>query len=51
MYPDGFYYSDIQSWNGPPKVERIIYISPSAENGLAMARPAGPVPGPMLGYM
>ena len=29
-------------------VERIVYVSTSAENGPAMAGPAGPVPAPML---
>ena len=48
-YPAGFYYSDIQSRNETTKSRtHINYVSPSADNGPAMAGPAGPVPALML---
>ena len=48
MYPAGFYCSTIQlqSWN--ETTQKHNYVSPSAENGPAMAGPSGSVPVPML---
>ena len=43
MYPAEFYYSNSRSL----KCQTRNYVSTSAENGLAMAGPAGPVPAPM----
>ena len=42
-YPAGFYYSNSR----PHKCQTHNYVLISAENGPAMARPAGPVPAPM----
>ena len=42
-YPAEFYYSNSR----PHKCRTRNYVSTSAENGLAMAGPAGPVPAPM----
>ena len=42
-YPAEFYYSNLR----PHKCRTRNYVSTSAENGPAMARPAGPVPAPM----
>ena len=47
-YPAEFYYSSSVWERDHTKVERIIYVSTLAENGPAMAGPAGPVPAPML---
>ena len=41
--PAKFYYSNSR----PHKCRTCNYVSTSAENGLAMAGPAGPVPAPM----
>ena len=46
MYPAGFYYSNIQSGN--ETTQKHNYVWPSAENGPAMAGPAGPVLAPMI---
>ena len=48
-YPAGFYYSNIQSGNETTttKSQTHTYVSPSAENDPAMARPARLVPVPM----
>ena len=43
-YPAEFYYSNLR----PHKCRTHNYVSTSAENGPAMAGPAGPVPAPML---
>ena len=43
-YPAEFYYSNLR----PHKCRTRNYVSTSAENGPAMAGPAGPVPAPML---
>ena len=44
LYPAGFYYSSSVWERDHTKVERVIsYVSTSAENGPAMAGPAGPV--------
>jgi len=43
MYPAEFYYSNSRLH----KCQMCNYVSTSAENGLAMAGPAGPVPAPM----
>ena len=42
-YPAEFYYSNSR----PHKCRTRNYVSTSAENGPAMAVPAGPVPAPM----
>ena len=44
-YRAEFYYSNSR----PHKCQTRNYVSTSAENGPAMARPAGPVPAPMFG--
>ena len=43
-YPAEFYYSNLR----PHKCRTRNYVSTSAENGPAMAGPAGPVPAPMF---
>ena len=43
-YPAKFFYSNSR----PHKCRTRNYVSTSAENGPAMAGPAGPVPAPML---
>ena len=43
-YPAEFFYSNSR----PHKCRTRNYVSTSAENGPAMAGPAGPVPAPMI---
>ena len=47
-YPAEFYFSNIQSGNETTKSRMHNYVSTLAENRLAMAGPAGPVPAPMV---
>ena len=46
-YPAGFYYNSSVSGNETTQSQTHNYVSALAENGLAMAGPAGPVPAPM----
>ena len=49
LYPAGFYYTSSVWEQDHTEVERVIsYVSISAEDGPAMAGPAGPVPASMI---